>query len=47
MSTNLEYRVGERQRKEKSGRPAKLNWKKADRDLETFFVENFVAAVTK
>ena len=32
MSTNLEYRVGERQRKEKvGGRPAKLNEKKGDR----------------
>ena len=32
MSTNLEYRARERQRK--SGRPAKLNEKKGDRDLE-------------
>ena len=31
MSTNLEYRVRERQRKEKvGGRPAKLNEKKGD-----------------
>ena len=60
MSTNLEYRARERQKKKrKSGRPAKLNEKKGDRDLEreiktkeTFFLledqhENFVAAVTK
>ena len=60
MSTNLEYRAGERQRKEKvGGRPAKLNEKKGDRDLEReiknkgdiFLLEeqheNFVAAVTK
>ena len=58
MSTNLEYRASERQKKV-GGRPAKLNEKKGDRDLEreiktkeTFFLleerhENFVAAVTK
>ena len=35
MSTNLEYRARERQRKEKvGGRPAKLKEKKGDRDLE-------------
>ena len=35
MSTNLEYRARERQRKEKvGGRPAKLNEKKGDRGLE-------------
>ena len=34
MSTNLEYRARERQRKEKSGRPGKLNEKKGNRDLE-------------
>ena len=57
LSTNLEYRARERQRK--SGRPAKLNEKKGDRDLEReiknkgdiFLLEeqheNFVAAVTK
>ena len=56
MSTNLQYRARERQ---KSGRPAKLNEKKGDRDLEReiknkgeiFLLEeqheNFVAAVTK
>ena len=32
LSTNLEYKARERQRK--SGRPAKLNEKKDDRDLE-------------
>ena len=32
LSTNLEYKARERQRK--SGRPAKLNEKKGDRDLE-------------
>ena len=61
MSTNLEYRARERQRlKEKvGGRPAKLNEKKDDRDLEReiknkgdiFLLEeqheNFVTAVTK
>ena len=59
MSTNLKYRARERQRKEKVGRrPAKLNEKKGDRDLEReiknrrhFLLEeqheNFVAAVTK
>ena len=60
MSTNLEYRARERQKKKrKSGRPAKLNEKKGDRDLEReiknkgeiFLLEkqheNFVAAVTK
>ena len=57
MSTNLEYRARE---KEKVGsRPAKLNEKKGDRDLErerknkgdVFLLEeqheNFVKAVTK
>ena len=35
MSTNLEYRVRERKRKGRvGGRPAKLNEKKGDRDLE-------------
>ena len=35
MSTNLEYRARETQRKEKVGcRPAKFNEKKGDRDLE-------------
>ena len=35
MSTNLEYRAGERQRKRESRRQAsKLNEKKGDRDLE-------------
>ena len=35
MSTNLEYRARERQTKKKlGGRPAKLNEKKSDRDLE-------------
>ena len=35
MSTNLEYRARERQRKKKvGGRPARLNEKKGDRDLE-------------
>ena len=47
MSTNLECRARERQRKREQlgGRPAKLNKKKGDRDLEreiktkdTFFV---------
>ena len=60
MSTNLEYRARERQKKNrKSGRPAKLNEKKGDGDLERaiknkgeiFLSEeqhgNFVAAVTK
>ena len=60
MSTNLEYRAREGQKKEKVGRrPAKLNEKKGDRDLEReiknkgdiFLLEeqheNFVAAVTK
>ena len=54
MSTNLEYRTRERQRlKEKvGGRPAKLNEKKGDRDLEREIKnrrkhENFVATVTK
>ena len=32
LSTNLEYKARERQRK--SGRPAKLSEKKGDRDLE-------------
>ena len=32
LSTNWEYKARERQRK--SGRPAKLNEKKGDRDLE-------------
>ena len=62
MSTNLEYRARERQRKREikvGSRPAKLNEKKGDRDLEReiknkgdiFLLEeqheNFVAAVTK
>ena len=59
MSINLEYRARERQKKRKSSRPAKLNAKKEDRDLEReiknkgeiFLLEeqqeNFVAAVTK
>ena len=35
MSTNLEYRARERPRKrEVGGKPAKLNEKKGDRDLE-------------
>ena len=35
MSTNLEYRARERERKRESGRrPEKLNEKKGDRDLE-------------
>ena len=35
MSTNLEYRAGERQKKEKvGGRPAKISEKKGDRGLE-------------
>ena len=35
MSTNLEYRARERQRKRKKrGMPAKLKGKKGDRDLE-------------
>ena len=35
MSTNLEYRARERLRKKKvDGRPAKLNEKKGDRELE-------------
>ena len=35
MSTNLEYRARERQRKRESGRRlAQLNEKKGDRDLE-------------
>ena len=37
MSTNLEYRARERQRKREvnvGGRPAKLNEKKGDRDRE-------------
>ena len=44
MSTNLKYRARENREKEKEGgRPAKLNEKKGDRDLnreikkETFF----------
>ena len=53
MSTNLEYRAGERQRKEKvGGRPAKLNEKEGDRDLEReiknkgdFFVERTTGKV--
>ena len=59
MSTNLEYRARERPRKKKvGGRPAKLDEKKGDRDLEREIItkgdilsekqhENFVAAVTK
>ena len=35
MSTNLEYRARKNRQKEKvGGRPAKLNEKKGDRDLE-------------
>ena len=35
MSTNLEYRERQRQRKEKIGdRPAKINEKKSDGELE-------------
>ena len=35
MFTNLEYRAGERQKKEKvGGRPAKISEKKGDRGLE-------------
>ena len=35
MSTNLQYRARERQRKrERGSRPAKLNEKKGDRELE-------------
>ena len=35
MSTDLEYRARERQRRRESGRqPAKLNEKKGDKDLE-------------
>ena len=35
MPTNLEYRAGERQKKEKvGGTPAKINEKKGDRGLE-------------
>ena len=33
MSTNLEYRAGEREKEKVGGRPAKLNEKKGDRDL--------------
>ena len=60
MSTNLEYRASERQGKRKvGGRPAKLNEKKGNRDLEREIKnkgdiylleeqrENFVAEVTK
>ena len=60
MSTNLEYKARESQRKrERDGRPAKLNEKKGDRDLEQKIKnkgdifsleeqhENFVTAVTK
>ena len=60
MSTNLEYRAWEDREKEKlGGRPAKLNEKKGNRDLEreiknkedSFLLEkqheNFVAAVRK
>ena len=46
MSTNLEYRAGERQRKRESRRQAskaQINEKKGDRGEN----ENFVAAVTK
>ena len=59
MPTNLQYIARERQKKEKvGGRPAKLNDKKGDRDLERQIKkqrrhvlleeqhENFVAAVT-
>ena len=34
MSTNLEYRAREREKEKVGGRPAKLNEKKGDRDLE-------------
>ena len=60
MSTNLEYRTRKKPKKEQvGGRPAKLNEKKGDRDLERQIKnkgdivllkeqhENFVAAVTK
>ena len=54
MSTNLEYRARERQRKrEVGGRPATFNVKKGDRRNkgDIFLLEeqheNFVAAVTK
>ena len=60
MSTNLEYRASDRQRKRECGRrPAKLNEKKGDRDLEREIKnkgdiylleeqhEDFVAEVTK
>ena len=60
MSTNLEYRARERPRKKETvgGRPAKLDEKKGERDLEREIKtkgdilseeqhENFVAAVTK
>ena len=60
MSTNLEYRARERQRKrEIGGRPAKLDEKKGDGDIEreienkggNFLLEeeheDFVVAVTK
>ena len=55
MSTNLEYREKEKDRKKEKveDRPAKFNEKKSDRELEreikteeTFF-EHFVAAVRK
>ena len=57
MSTNLEYRGRERQRKRESRRQA--NWKKSDRELEREIknkgdifcwennIENFVAAMRK
>ena len=50
MSTNLEYRGRERQRKEKvGGRPAKLNEEKNKGDIFSLEKqhEHFVAAVTK
>ena len=34
MSTNLEYRAREGEKEKVGGRPAKLNEKKGDRDLE-------------
>ena len=34
MSSNLEYRAREREKEKVGGRPAKLNEKKGDSDLE-------------
>ena len=34
MSTNLKYRAREREKQKVGDRPAKLNEKKSDRDLE-------------